>query len=68
MSSNLNFFSTKSGNRTRGLTTAADSEVCFKFVLTFLSPLNPNSEQDLISHYHITKYMSHKDNENCHQW
>ena len=32
MSSNLDFFSAKSGIRTRGLTSAANSEVCFTLI------------------------------------
>ena len=33
MNSNLDFISTKSGVRTRGMTTAVDSEVKYKFFL-----------------------------------
>ena len=32
MNSNLDFFSAKSGIRTRGLTSAANSEVCFTLI------------------------------------
>ena len=53
MSSNLDFFSAKSGIRTRGLTSAANSEVCFTLIYLPLSALKLPQTIEYVCDSHV---------------